>query len=57
MTGNRSLVYTAPKKVEVQNLDFPKLALGNRKCEHGAILKVVVTNICGSDQHIYFRST
>ena len=23
-----------------------------RKCEHGAILKVVTTNICGSDQHM-----
>jgi glutathione-independent formaldehyde dehydrogenase len=39
-------------KVEVQSIDFPKLALGNRKCEHGVILKVVTTNICGSDQHM-----
>ena len=23
------------------------------KCDHGVILKLVVTNICGSDQHIY----
>jgi len=39
-------------KVEVQSIDFPKLALGDRKCEHGVILKVVCTNICGSDQHM-----
>ena len=39
-------------KVEVQSIDFPKLALGSRKCEHGVILKVVATNICGSDQHM-----
>jgi glutathione-independent formaldehyde dehydrogenase len=38
--------------VEVQSIDYPKLALGDRKCEHGVILKVVSTNICGSDQHM-----
>jgi glutathione-independent formaldehyde dehydrogenase len=41
-----------PGKVEVQTIDFPKLALGVRKCEHGVILKIVSTNICGSDQHM-----
>jgi glutathione-independent formaldehyde dehydrogenase len=41
-----------PGKVEVQTIDYPKLALGNRKCEHGVILKIVSTNICGSDQHM-----
>ena len=25
---------------------------GSRKCEHGVILKIVTTNICGSDQHM-----
>jgi glutathione-independent formaldehyde dehydrogenase len=38
--------------VEVQGIDFPKLALGDRKCAHGVILKIVSTNICGSDQHM-----
>jgi glutathione-independent formaldehyde dehydrogenase len=41
-----------PGKVEVQSIDYPKLAMGNRKCEHGVILKIVSTNICGSDQHM-----
>jgi len=41
-----------PGKVEVQSIDFPKLAIGSRKCDHGAILKIVTTNICGSDQHM-----
>jgi glutathione-independent formaldehyde dehydrogenase len=41
-----------PGKVEIQSIDFPKLALGNRKLEHGVILKIVSTNICGSDQHM-----
>ena len=42
----------APGKVEIQSIDFPTLALGHRKCDHGVILKVVTTNICGSDQHM-----
>jgi glutathione-independent formaldehyde dehydrogenase len=41
-----------PGKVEVQSIDFPVLALGKRKCNHGVILKVISTNICGSDQHM-----
>ncbi len=52
MATNRGVAYMAPGKVEIQGIDFPKLALGNRKCEHGVILKVVTTNICGSDQHM-----
>ncbi len=52
MATNRGVVYMGPGNVEVQSIDFPKLALGNRKCEHGVILKVVSTNICGSDQHM-----
>jgi glutathione-independent formaldehyde dehydrogenase len=38
--------------VEVTSIDYPVLALGNRKCDHGVILKIVTTNICGSDQHM-----
>ena len=41
-----------PGVVEIQNIDFPELALGNRRCDHGVILKIVSTNICGSDQHM-----
>ncbi len=50
--GNRAVVYSGPGKVEVQSIDAPKLALGNRACQHGVILKVISTNICGSDQHM-----
>ncbi|GAB1537363.1 hypothetical protein NUACC21_00030 [Scytonema sp. NUACC21] len=54
MVSNRGVVYIGPRKVEVQNIDFPKLVdPRGKKCEHGVILKVVTTNICGSDQHIY----
>ena len=52
MASNRGVAYMGPGKVEVQSIDFPKLALGSRKCEHGVILKIVSTNICGSDQHM-----
>ncbi len=51
MASNRGVVYQKPGVVEVQNIDFPKLMLGKRKCNHGVILKIVSTNICGSDQH------
>jgi len=52
MASNRGIAYMGPGAVEVQSIDFPKLALGDRKCEHGVILKIVSTNICGSDQHM-----
>ena len=52
MATNRGVAYLETGKVEIQSIDFPKLALGDRKCEHGVILKVVATNICGSDQHM-----
>jgi len=54
MAGNRGVVYKGPGKVEIEKIDFPKLELKDqrRKCEHGVILKVVSTNICGSDQHM-----
>src|SRR4026207_741981 len=52
MATNRGLAYMGPGKVEVQSIDFPKPALGSRKCEHGVILKIGTTNTWGSDQHM-----
>src|SRR5690349_15483409 len=53
MATNRGIVYVGPGKVEVQSIDFPKLVgPGGRRCDHGVILKIVTTNICGSDQHM-----
>src|SRR5499425_1825130 len=52
MASNRGVAYMKPGEVEIQSIDFPKLAIGSRKCEHGVILKIVCTNICGSDQHM-----
>jgi len=54
MAVNKCVVYMGPGRVEVQDIGYPELALPeqHRKCEHGVILKVVSTNICGSDQHM-----
>ena len=52
MASNRGLAYIKPGVVELQSIDYPKLVLGNRKCDHGVILKIISTNICGSDQHM-----
>ncbi|MBS98324.1 MAG: formaldehyde dehydrogenase, glutathione-independent [Oceanospirillaceae bacterium] len=50
--NNRGVVYKGPGEVAVESIPYPKLAIGDRKCDHGVILKVVTTNICGSDQHM-----
>ncbi|WP_175639308.1 formaldehyde dehydrogenase, glutathione-independent [Metabacillus schmidteae] len=62
MSGNRAVAYIKPGKVEIQDIGYPDLVLRDgpgvnplnvgRKCNHGVILKVVTTNICGSDQHM-----
>src|SRR6202035_1151363 len=53
MSRNRGVVYTRPGEVRVQDIADPKFENPQgRKIEHGVILKVVSTNICGSDQHM-----
>src|SRR5579872_4374698 len=53
MASNRGVVYLGPGKVEVQSIDYPKLQNPKgKKIDHGVILKIVTTNICGSDQHM-----
>lgn len=53
MADNKCVVYVEPGKVSVETIDYPRLELPpgvpgrNRKCEHGVILRVVATNICG----------
>ena len=50
MASNRGVAYIKPGVVEVQSIEYPKLSLGKRQCAHGVILKIITTNICGSDQ-------
>lgn len=62
MAGNRAVVYKGPGEVTIETIPYPKLELQDgpgvnpanvgRKTRHGVILKVVSTNICGSDQHM-----
>src|SRR5271169_6586793 len=49
MSRNRGVVYTKPGEVQVQDIADPKFEdPRGHKIEHGVILKVVSTNICGS---------
>jgi len=61
MPDNRVVVYQGPGKVSVESIDFPKLEIPGEVASwlgvkpdapHAAILKIVSTNICGSDQHM-----
>jgi glutathione-independent formaldehyde dehydrogenase len=53
MAENSGVVFLGQNKVEVQSIDFPKMHNpSGKKINHAVILKVVSTNICGSDQHM-----
>jgi glutathione-independent formaldehyde dehydrogenase len=62
MAENRGVAYMGTGKVEVQDIAYPTFELQDgpgvnpanvgRKLPHAAILRVVSTNICGSDQHM-----
>ena len=52
MASNRGVAYMGTGKVEVQTIDYPKLEHNGKKLPHAVILKLVATNICGSDQHM-----
>ncbi|KQT94685.1 aldehyde dismutase [Marmoricola sp. Leaf446] len=61
MSGNRVVVYKGPGEVAVESVDYPKLEIPKEVADHfgikqaaphAVILKLVTTNICGSDQHM-----
>ncbi len=53
MATNRGVVFLGPGKIEVRDIDYPKFVNPQgKRIEHGVILKVLATNICGSDQHM-----
>src|SRR6187401_802394 len=62
MADNRGVAYIEAGKVEVHDIDFPTFELKDgpgvnpanvgRALPHAAILRLVATNICGSDQHM-----
>jgi glutathione-independent formaldehyde dehydrogenase len=59
---NRGVIYEGPGKVDVKTIEYPSFTLREgpgvppesvgRECHHGVILRIVSTNICGSDQHM-----
>lgn len=60
--SNRAVAYKGAGVVEVIDTEYPTFELKDgpgvnpinvgRKVQHGAILRTVTTNICGSDQHM-----
>ncbi|MCH8569758.1 formaldehyde dehydrogenase, glutathione-independent [Nesterenkonia sp. AY15] len=62
MSANSAIAYKSPGVVEVVDTPYPEFELKDgpgvnpanvgRKVPHGAILRTVATNICGSDQHM-----
>jgi len=51
---NLAVVYEGPKTVAVKDIGYPQFVDPNgRPINHGVIVKCVVTNICGSDLHMY----
>ena len=54
MATNRGVAYIKQGVVEVQSIDFPKMvdATNGKEIDHGVILKIISTNICGIDQHM-----
>jgi glutathione-independent formaldehyde dehydrogenase len=62
MPANRAVIYQGPGRVEVRDIDYPAYEVKDgpgvnkanvgRRTPHGAILKTVASNICGSDQHM-----
>jgi glutathione-independent formaldehyde dehydrogenase len=61
MADNRVVVYAGPGQVAIENTEFPKLEIPQEVAQglgikqaapHAVILKLVTTNICGSDQHM-----
>src|SRR5712691_7728207 len=60
MASNRGVAYIKPGGVGILTITYPKLKMpksesdpfGGKDAPHGVILKIVTTNICGSDQHM-----
>jgi glutathione-independent formaldehyde dehydrogenase len=62
MAENRCVVYQGPGEVTVEDIGYPKLEVpeyvasnmgfSTQEAHHGVILRIVSTNICGSDQHM-----
>jgi glutathione-independent formaldehyde dehydrogenase len=52
VAGNRAVTFMGPHKMEVHDKGYPKLVDPRGRKIELVILKLVTTNICGSDLHI-----
>lgn len=53
MAENRAVVYRGPCQMAVEDIGFPKMEAKGKPAQHGVILQVLATCICGSDLHMY----
>lgn len=61
MADNRVVRFKGPRQTDVEDIDYPKLEIPGEVADwlgvpkaapHAVVLKIVTTNICGSDQHM-----
>ncbi|HLR27181.1 MAG TPA: formaldehyde dehydrogenase, glutathione-independent, partial [Ruania sp.] len=61
MADNRVVRFKGPRQTAVEDIDYPKLEIPDEVADwlgvpkaapHAVVLKIVTTNICGSDQHM-----
>ncbi|MEI2263901.1 formaldehyde dehydrogenase, glutathione-independent [Erwinia sp. CGal63] len=53
LSSNKGVVYQGPGKVEVMAIADPEfVSPTGKRIDHAVIIKVLSTNICGSDQHM-----
>jgi glutathione-independent formaldehyde dehydrogenase len=54
LSGNK--LFLGANNIVVEEIAYPNFELNvpeqRRKCPHGAIVKLIATNICGSDLHM-----
>lgn len=53
MAENRAVIYKGPCQVSVEEIAFPKMEAKGKPVQHGVILQILATCICGSDMHMY----
>lgn len=58
-SANQAVCWMGPNKVGLKDVGYPKMQIpsSGKPVEHGVILKVVASGICGSDLHMYRGST
>lgn len=57
MAENRAVVYKGPHKLAIEDIGYPEMEIKGKPVHHGVVLKVLATNICGSDLHMYRGNT